>query len=96
MTDWNFDMSQAPKGHYVTRTKQLGKKVVSYEVHVPEDIIATDGEIVTVSRWLPAVTTGPAHTRRPKGRWNMFGTNETPLAWMPWPTAPKKGESNGR
>lgn len=60
---------------------------IEKEVHEPDLIIATEGTIVTLSKWLPPITDGPVSRRR-GGRWTMFATWETPLAWMPWPKAP--------
>jgi len=80
---WNFDMTQAPRGHMETVTRTVKGKEVSFEQHVPETIIATDGKIVTLSRWIPPTDKSP-------GRWNMFATNETPMAWQPWPDPPEQ------
>ena len=82
MSGWNFDMTQAPRGQYVTKSIKTPRgDIVEKQVHEPEQIIATDGHIVTLTRWLPPSDAKP-------GRWTMFGTKETPLAWQPWPAAP--------
>lgn len=82
--EWNYDMKEAPRGHYETR-EHAGKdgKIISRDVFVPEKIIACDksGQTVTVSHWIPPTDKSP-------GRWCMFATTETPLAWMPWPKHP--------
>ena len=49
-------------------------------------IIAVRGcDLVTLSRWLP-----PKNKVRKIGRWERLATNETPLAWRPWPTHPEE------
>lgn len=72
--EWNFNMSEAPRGHTETRMAK-GKP---YEAFVPDRIIAAgSGDTVTVSQWLP------------KGeRWEMFTAEVPPIAWMPWPKHP--------
>jgi hypothetical protein len=87
MNEWNYDMDAAPKGRYVMRKLNTKHGLVDREVHEPDLIIATDGNIVTLTKWLPPITTGPEAHRR-DGRWTMFATWQTPLAWMPWPKAP--------
>lgn len=80
MTDWNFDIEAAPKGYSEQRTRK-GKDGtdVDYTHYVSVKIIAaaSDGKSVTVSNWLPE-----------QGRWNMFGKDSPPIAWMPWPEHP--------
>jgi hypothetical protein len=62
MSDWNFDMSQAPRGSWRAVTRKIGKNEVETEEHVPDLIIAAGNDgVVTLSRWLPR-----------EGRWNMF------------------------
>ena len=87
MTEWNYDLSQAPRGRCVTKKTKVKDKVVEKKVYEYDLIIATDGRIVTLTKWLPPITTGPK-VRQRGGRWSMFATNETPLAWMPWPNPP--------
>lgn len=79
MSAWNFDMSEAPKGHTETRSFSIKDREVSKDVHVPALIIAADpdSDVVTVSRWIPK-----------EGRWNMFTKDRPPLAWQPWPAHP--------
>lgn len=80
VTNWNFDMSQAPRGSLVTIDRQIGKNTATIEQHVPDLIIAAgrDGKTVTVSRWLPEAD-----------RWNMFSKAHPPIAWMPFPKHPE-------
>lgn len=89
MSEWNYDMDAAPRGRYVMKIVSASKSKAKMQVHEPEVIIATDGTMVTLSRWLPPITTGPVGRRR-GSRWTMFATWQTPLAWMPWPKAPNE------
>lgn len=78
--NWNYNMDEAPRGHTEKRERKNNKgEDVIVDVFVPDLIIACskDGETVTISRWLPE-----------EKRWNMFATNEDPLAWQPWPDHP--------
>lgn len=81
MTDnWNYDMSAAPRGNYITRT-QKGKDGEPVEVtaFISQKVILGGAcGTVTVSRWLPD-----------EQRWEMFSNKETPLAWQPYPDPPK-------
>ena len=78
MSAWNFDIEQAPRGHFEPVTQKIGKNVVTTEKHVPALIIAAGNDgVVTASRWLPK-----------EGRWNMFTKDAPPLAWQPWPEHP--------
>ena len=82
MTAWNFDMSQAPRGHTERVKRKVGKTKAEVEQHVPAIIIAAgNGGVVTLSRWLPK-----------EGRWNMFTKDVPPLAWQPWPAHPEAAE----
>ena len=88
MSNWNFDISQAPRGHYEEDTlpgrsgsTRTVRRFVSERV-----IIATKDKKVLSSRWSPP---DPSE-RRPNGRWEMIGTNEEPVAWMPWPKHPRE------
>lgn len=84
MTDWRFDIENAPRGREV----QLpGPKGSTRSVHQAELVIlaAADGKTVTVSRWIPAEL-----------RWNMLGVNETPVAWQPFPTHPAPRSQEGK
>lgn len=81
MTDWNFNMAEAPRGQTETRswTKEDGTEA-QRSVFIPERIIAAAGDekqTVTVSNWLPD-----------QNRWNMFAKEHPPIAWMAWPEHP--------
>jgi hypothetical protein len=78
---WNFNMDEAPKGHVTeapTKCKD-GSSGTQYGYEFAP-VIACDktGDCVTLTHWLPK-----------QKRWNRFATNETPLAWMPWPEHPQ-------
>lgn len=78
MSDWNFNIAEAPKGHFEDVTRTVGKNVVMSVVHVPEPIIAAGNDnVVTVSRWLDK-----------EQRWEMFTRDVPPMAWQPWPAHP--------
>ena len=80
MTDWNFDMAQAPKGRTEMRVRKGRDGSETEFAHfVPDRIIAAsvDGRTVTLSWWLPD-----------QGRWNMFNKETPPIAWAVWPDHP--------
>ena len=79
MSDWNYNMEEAPRSVEYTVKKQVGKTVKDVKKFEGRKIIATDGDIVTVSWYLPK-----------EDRWAMFATKQTPTAWQPWPDAPSK------
>lgn len=76
---WNFNMDEAPKGHFKDMVKNIGGRTIMSVVHVPEPIIAAGSNgVVTVSKWIDA-----------EKRWNMFSKDCPPIAWMPWPDHPE-------
>jgi hypothetical protein len=80
---WNFNMDECPKSYFVEEeiTDSLGRKMIKQTVVEVKVLLAdADSDFVTVSRWLP----------KEKG-WNMFTDKQTPLAWMPFPEHPNKG-----
>ena len=81
MMEWDFNISNAPRGHEEEKIKTIkGKDVVS-KVFVPVKIIvACKCGTVTLSHWIPQ-----------QQRWNMLAKGEKPLAWLPWPEHPKAG-----
>lgn len=76
---WNYDMDAAPRGEtvMVERPGKNGPVQVFVYKHT-KLILGGKCGTVTVSRWLPE-----------EKRWEMFSKHETPLAWMPWPSAPE-------
>lgn len=89
ITEWNFNMDEAPRG-YTKEVERKGPKgqMITQEVFVPEKIIACDDrDCVTVSYWIPPKEGKDGRSYTP-GRWAMFATGQTPMAWQPWPTHP--------
>lgn len=74
MTDWNFNIEEAPKSTVVYKeyTRKDGKKVKKPEFNFIA-IWATDGLILTRTHWLPE-----------QERWNMFKKDSPPKAWQPY------------
>jgi hypothetical protein len=87
MTDWNFDISAAPRGHYVEETLpgRSGSVRTIRKHAAPKVILATKCKKVIQSKWLPPDDS----ERRPIGRWEMLNAGEEPVAWMPWPSHPE-------
>lgn len=78
--NWNFDISQAPRGKYVTQVRHGAKCDFEQEVFVHDPVIlASKCEKVIKSRWL-----GDAD----HPRWEFFKAGEQPVAWQPWPDHP--------
>ena len=76
MSDWNFDISQAPKTMVVTR--RIGRNLVTREEPARLIIALDDGQVGT-SRWLGK-------------RWEGMTEGQKPLAWIAWPTHPQASE----
>jgi hypothetical protein len=89
--NWNYNMNEAPRGQYVSKIINGPKGPIKTQIYEHDLIIATDGDIVTLSRWLPPITDGPVGKQR-DGRWTMFGVNQTPVAWQHWPKPPSHVE----
>lgn len=94
---WNYDMSEAPIGYLEDVTRLVGKKKAKATVTVHRTVqiltCSKDGETVTTSRWVPKPPKEGEKLSLEEGRWNMYGTTETPLAWMPWPKNPNNKET---
>jgi hypothetical protein len=80
---WNPDISQAPRGKYVTTVKRRGPAIDAVEFgvtrFVPDRVIlATKCGKVTLSHYMPS-----------EGRWMMLAKGEEPVAWQPWPEHPE-------
>lgn len=73
---WRYDLENIPMGRTVTVP---GPKGTTRQVFRPDLVIiaVSNGETVTLSRWIPS-----------QSRWNMIGKNEKPIAWMEWPEHP--------
>nr|WP_312970701.1 hypothetical protein [Brucella intermedia] len=87
MGDWNFDISQAPLGEFVSTTRTVkGKEVVSRDYRHDKIIAATDCGNVIITWWLPQIG-------QDGGRWNFFCKGQVPVAWMPYPKHPNVREA---
>lgn len=81
MTNWNYNMDEAPKGTHREVSAGLAKdgspKV--RKVYQRVNLLAADGssDLVTITCWLPD-----------QNRWNMFTKEHPPIAWAEWPTHP--------
>lgn len=80
MSEWNYDITQAPKGHLESRKAPKGDGYYDEYVH-DHIIIATKCGKVTRSYWVPK-----------ENRWCMMSKNEEPEAWMLWPSHPSKAQ----
>jgi hypothetical protein len=91
MSDWNFDISQAPKGEWVEAVEKGGRSGERHtrRYHAPRLILASKCGKVITSRWLPV----DEREKRPIGRWEMFSVGEEPVAWQLYPSHPH-GESD--
>lgn len=87
MSNWNFNLDSAPRGHSDTEKRPAGKDGFRYIIvyrYVPVILASKCGKVVK-SRWLP-----PEGKSRPIGRWEGFNpTGDDPVAWMPWPEHPR-------
>jgi hypothetical protein len=78
MSAWNFDISQAPRGHTVDDFVQTPKGVRKTTRFLPVKVIlATKCGKVTVSKYMPD-----------EDRWEMLQKGEQPVAWQLWPLHP--------
>lgn len=92
MTNWNYDISAAPRGYYVEdKLPGRGGSVRIVRRHVAPRVLlaSTCGKVIT-SRWLPP----DEREKRPIGRWEFFNADQQPLAWQPYPMHPQD-EGNG-
>ncbi len=78
--EWNYDITQAPKGHLESRKSPKGDGYYDEYVH-DHIIIATKCGKVTRSYWVPK-----------ESRWCMMSKNEEPEAWIAWPVHPSKAK----
>lgn len=84
-TNWNLDMSSAPKGKTVTKqvlfadkNSASGQSLKSFDEFVPDLVIlASECKKVIKSYWLPD-----------ENRWAGFSEKSRPVAWQPWPEWP--------
>lgn len=87
MADWNFDISEAPRGGLVdrqtSRSDKEGNPVVVSEWVSPRVIAASSCGKVISTRWMPE-----------SERWEMFTKESPPIAWQPWPAHPTTGAAS--
>jgi hypothetical protein len=82
MTDWNYNMDQAPKSVYgeieTGRYNKIGEAIMKPHLFINRIIAAAvEEDLVTISYWLPR-----------EYRWCMFAKGQVPLCWKPWPEYP--------
>ena len=82
MTDWNYDMSAAPKGQVRATGEFIPPGMKMWGNTMTFIIIAADGlGNVGLSRWLIN-----------EERWLNFNKANPPIAWQPWPDHPEVGK----
>jgi len=82
MSNWNFNINEAPKSYYEDKEVVLKGKKTTQKVFVPIKIItASVCGIVTASYYIPK-----------ENRWNMYSTKTDPIAWQIYPEHPNKGD----
>lgn len=85
MTNWNHDISAAPRGKMVPYTRKGKDGPVQSEQYRKEYILAVDvhGDVYQ-SYWIP-----PRYTQTGSllegNRWSGFNPGVDPIAWAPWP-----------
>lgn len=78
MTEWNFNMEEAPKGGIQTVTRKTRKGDISLVEFVSDPVLTASqcGKVI-VSYWIPEAK-----------RWNRYTKDVPPIAWQPFPTHP--------
>lgn len=85
MTNWNHDLSAAPRGKMVPYTRKGKDGPVQAEQYRKEYILAVNvhGDVYQ-SYWIP-----PRYTQSggllEGNRWSGFNPGVDPIAWAPWP-----------
>jgi hypothetical protein len=78
MSDWNNDMSQAPRGFVAHTTVSTANGPRSSSRFIAQRLIlATKCGKVTLSQYIPD-----------EERWMMLSKGEEPVAWQRWPEHP--------
>lgn len=85
MSEWNFDIEQAPKGHWSERkvAGRGGSERTIKTFHATRLIVASKCGVVTSTRWIPG-----------EERWEMFMKDSPPIAWQFWPDHPHPGSTD--
>jgi hypothetical protein len=74
-SNWETDMTRAPKGKVVTRTVTTKDGQREFQSYEPDFVILmSECRKVIKSYWLPK-----------EGRWAGFSEHSRPLAWQAWP-----------
>ncbi len=77
MTEWNFDLTDIPRGRIEERTNAKGK---TYKVYVQTSVWAAGNDSkVYLTYWIPDDPKEPA-----AGRWSGWIKGDEPVAWMPF------------
>lgn len=85
VTQWNHDISAAPRGKMVPYTRKGKDGPVQSEQYRKEYILAVDvhGDVYQ-SYWIPPRYTQTG-TLLEGNRWSGFNPGVDPIAWAPWP-----------
>lgn len=85
MTQWNHDISAAPRGKMVPYTRKGKDGPVQSEQYRKEYILAVDvhGDVYQ-SYWIPPRFTQSGGLLE-GNRWSGFNPGVDPIAWAPWP-----------
>jgi hypothetical protein len=86
MTDWNYNIDEAPRGKTVVKFAKTKNGTASYEAFEKEKII---GCIDNPEKWVAVTYWTPPTKHTPKGRWSGATQDQELLAWMPMPKHPK-------
>jgi hypothetical protein len=81
MTQFNHDISAAPRGRHETKTRIIDGKEHNYDVFTPEKVLIVDetGKVFG-TYWVE-----PGKYSK-NGRWSGWCEGQEPIAWAPWPT----------
>ena len=89
MTDWNYNIDEAPRSTTVTKRVKTKEGFENRDVEVPVKII---GCIDTPEKWVAVTYWTPPTKHTPKGRWSGATQDQELLAWMPMPEHPKANQ----
>ena len=82
MTQWNYDISQAPRGKAVEAKRQGRDGEITVKRFEPDTVIlSTKCRAVVRSFW-----------SEKRESWSGLATGETPIAWMAWPSPAPQAE----
>lgn len=84
MSDWNFDITNIPRGRTEMQTRIVKGKPQEYEVFIPERVLIAhprDGRVYATI-WIEP------NKFCPKGRWSGWTEGTEPVAWQHYPDHP--------